>query len=154
GASETIGSLEGTGDVALGLSMQLTVTNNSDAQFNGKFTGFGPSRLIKEGTGNWTLGGASDQFFGSTIVNHGILSAANLLAASLTTVNAGGTLKGQGLVGNVLSLGGVVSPGCCTGMMRLGTKNLSLDSSSTFRAKLDGSESAFYSQASVVGSVN
>ena len=150
-ASQNVGSLTGGGLVQLGVS-SLTTSNTTDAQYTGKFTGTGS--LIKQGTGKLLLGGYSDQFTGNTMVNGGTLNSQNGIPFSQVAVNAGGNLMGDGLVGNVSSTGGMISPGCCPGFMKLGSKNLSLDAASTFPVQLNGTAGGLYSQLAVVGTVN
>jgi autotransporter-associated beta strand protein len=153
-ASPSVGSLTGSGLVKLGVN-SLTVANNSDVQFGGKFTGTGS--LIKQGTGKLILGGASDQFFGNTFVNAGTLHMQNWIPSSPVTVNVGGKLMGDGLVGNISSAAGMISPGCCPSLMKLGSKNLLLDAASVFRVQLDGTNSAAVknsSQLAVTGTVS
>jgi autotransporter-associated beta strand protein len=154
-APQAIGSLNGTGPAKLGVSPLTVGANNSDTLYGGQFTGTG--NLIKQGTGKLTLGGISDQFFGATIVNAGTLHVQNWNLSSPVTVNAGGKLMGNGRVGNVTSVGGTFSPGCCPTSMKLGSKNLSLDAASVFRAELNGTNNGAFvyaSQAEVTGAVN
>jgi autotransporter-associated beta strand protein len=151
-APQTIAALTGSGPVKLGVS-SLIVTNNSDVQYDGIFTGVGT--LFKQGTGKLTLGGASVQFFGYTTVNAGTLNVQNWIPGSPVNVNSSAKLMGSGLVGNVSSAGGIVCPGCCLASKKLGTKNLSLDSASQFPVELNGTNAGvYYSQLSVTGTVS
>lgn len=152
-APQTVGSLTGSGPTKLGVSSLSIGGDNTDTQYNGQFTGTGT--LIKQGAGKFTLGGTSDQFFGSTVVNAGTLNVANWIPASPVSVNAGAKLMGGGLVGNIASAGGIVSPGCCPATKKLSSKNLVLDSASTFPVELLGTNAGvFYSQLAVTGTVD
>src|SRR5262249_52297370 len=70
GASDTIGSLSGSGSVFLGLNT-LTVGDNRDSTFNGTFSGLSSASIVKQGTGTLTLNGDSSGFPGNMIVNVG-----------------------------------------------------------------------------------
>jgi autotransporter-associated beta strand protein len=60
---------------------------------------------------NWTLSGIST-YTGATNVNAGTLSVnGSIASSSLTTVNAGATLGGNGTVGNTTINGGTLAPG-------------------------------------------
>jgi fibronectin-binding autotransporter adhesin len=154
-APQSIGSLTGIGLTKLGVSPLSIGGDNTDTQYGGRFTGTGA--VIKQGTGTLTLGGASDQFFGVTTVNAGVLNVQNWIPSSPVTVNAGGKLMGNGLVGSVTGVGGMFSPGCCPTLMKLSLKNLALNPASTFHVHLDGTnagQTVKSSQASVTGTVN
>lgn len=100
GQSETIGSLSdgssGGGNVALGTSAvsNLTVGDTSSTTFSGTISGAG--NVIKQGSGSWTLSGAST-YTGSTTISAGTLTVAATSGSALgttsaVTVNSGGTL--------------------------------------------------------------
>jgi autotransporter-associated beta strand protein len=75
------------------------------AQFDGFTT------LSKIGNSTWTLIG-NTSYSGPTTVNEGTLRVNGSLASSiLTTVNAGGILGGNGIVGSTVINGGTLSPG-------------------------------------------
>jgi autotransporter-associated beta strand protein len=66
---------------------------------------------------NWSLSGAST-YTGATNVNAGSLSVnGSIASSSLTTVNAGGTLGGNGTVGNTTINGGTLAPGNSIGTL-------------------------------------
>ncbi len=152
-APQTIGSLAGGGPVKLGVSPLTVGGDNTDKQYDGLISGTG--NFIKQGAGKLILGGGSMQFFGSTVVNGGALSVINWIPSSPVSVNAGGRLMGSGLVGNVTSLSGTISPGCCPTFLKLNSKNLSLDPASTFPVALGGTTPGLhYSQLAVNGTVD
>jgi autotransporter-associated beta strand protein len=71
---------------------------------------------ILEGA-NWTLSGLST-YTGATNINAGSLSVnGSIASSSLTTVNAGGTLGGNGTVGNTTVNGGTLAPGNSIGTL-------------------------------------
>jgi autotransporter-associated beta strand protein len=83
----------------------------ASAQFDGFTT------LSKNGDSTWTLIG-STSYGGPTTVNEGTLRVNGSIASSiLTTVNAGGTLGGNGIVGNTTINGGTLSPGNSIGTL-------------------------------------
>lgn len=80
-----------------------------------QYSGFGS--FVKTGSSNWTLTGSST-FTGPVSIDAGILSVnGSLASASLTTVNSGGTLGGNGTVGNTTVNGGVLAPGNSIGLL-------------------------------------
>ncbi len=89
--AETIGSLAGAGNVALGANT-LTFGSAADATFGGVLSGTGG--IAKAGAGNQTLSGANT-YTGATAVNAGTLTLAGGAAiadASAVTIGTGATL--------------------------------------------------------------
>jgi len=83
----------------------------ASAQFDGFTT------LSKNGDSTWTLIG-NTSYGGPTTVNAGTLRVnGSIASSSLTTVNAGGTLGGNGVVGNTIINGGTLSPGNSIGTL-------------------------------------
>ncbi|MCI0365930.1 MAG: hypothetical protein L0219_18880, partial [Phycisphaerales bacterium] len=142
GAAQTIGSLAGKGPLKLGSNALTVGGNNASTQYDGQITGSGGATVVEQGTGTWSLGGVSDTFPGPIIVNAGTLDVNGWIPLSPVAVKGGGKLMGRGLVGNVTSAGGMVSPGCCPTLMKLNSRDLTLDINSTFRVQLDGTNSA------------
>jgi autotransporter-associated beta strand protein len=80
-----------------------------------QYRGFGKFNIL-DGA-NWTLSGLST-YTGATNVNAGTLSVnGSIASSSLTTVNAGGTLGGNGTVGNTTINGGTLAPGNSIGTL-------------------------------------
>jgi autotransporter-associated beta strand protein len=104
GAAQTVGSLAGSGAVALGTS-NLTVgsTNNLSGTFDGSISGTG--NLLKAGTGNLTLGGNST-FSGSTFVNAGNLVLSATTGPGNLTIGTGNLVVNTGGVAALLNNSG------------------------------------------------
>lgn len=95
----------------------LTINTAANAiwSFGGVISGTGS--LVKNGAGKEILTGTSS-YTGTTTVNAGTLSVnGSIASSSLTTVNAGGTLGGNGTVGNTTINGGTLSPGNSIGAL-------------------------------------
>jgi autotransporter-associated beta strand protein len=90
--------------------------NRSDVvTFGGAISGNGVTSQI--GSGTTILTGVST-YTGATNVNAGTLSVnGSIASSSLTTVNAGGTLGGNGTVGNTTINGGTLAPGNSIGLL-------------------------------------
>jgi len=77
----------------------------------------GNGAFQQSGSGNTILTGAST-YVGTTSVNAGTLSVnGSIASSSLTTVNADGTLGGDGTVGNTTINGGTLAPGNSIGTL-------------------------------------
>ncbi len=113
GSNETIGSLAGAGNVALGTSTLSTGVSNTDTVFAGSLGGAGA--LVKQGSGIFTLSGSNVHTGGST-VNAGTLAVsggAALADSGPVNVN-GGTLDlsgGSETVGAVTLTSGSIGNG-------------------------------------------
>ena len=117
----TIGSLEGDGNVFLGL-LNLTVgSNDQSTTFSGVLEGGGLAGIIagsfsKIGLGTLTLSG-DNAYTGPTSINGGRLLANNTFGSATGTgpviINNSGTLGGTGsIVGPVIiNPGGTINPG-------------------------------------------
>ena len=111
GNGGTTGSI--LGDVA---DNGVLAFNRTDAvQFAGTISGSGAVQQL--GTGTLMLSGANT-YTGPTTVNAGMLSVnGSIASSSLTTVNPGGTLGGNGTVGDTTIAGGTLAPGNSIGTL-------------------------------------
>jgi autotransporter-associated beta strand protein len=111
GTGGTSGSI--VGDVAN--DGTLTINRAGTFMLGGTISGAGTFNQI--GSGNTTLT-SINTYTGATTVNAGTLSVNGSIASSiLTSVNAGGTLGGNGIVGNTTVNGGTLAPGNSIGML-------------------------------------
>jgi filamentous hemagglutinin family protein len=118
--SETVGSIAGAGNVALGSGTLTSGGNNATTTFAGLVSGTGG--ITKAGTGTLTLSGANT-YSGTTSVNAGTLVAANGSALGATTggttVAAGATLHvdNVAIAGESITINGagVAGAGALTG---------------------------------------
>jgi fibronectin-binding autotransporter adhesin len=129
GFNATISRLDATSAVAFVENgsfnpSTLTVNNSLSSSFAGVLqNGSGGSTLslTKTGAGTLTLTGTST-YTGATVINSGTLAVAapsGSIANSSVTVNAGGTLAGNGIVGGVtlMSSTATISPGLSIGTL-------------------------------------
>lgn len=120
GFDQTIGSLAGTGIVALGNNSLTTGANNGSSSFSGDIAGNGG--LTKSGTGTFTLTGANS-YLGSTTINAGKLVVDGSINCPVVA-NSGATLSGSGTVGIFAARGGsVIAPGNSIGTLTVATMN-------------------------------
>lgn len=135
GASETIGSLAGAGDVLLQNNTLTTGNDNTSTTFSGTIMGTGG--MAKTGTGTLRLTGTSTAT-GTLSVLGGALDAAGTLPMTVL-VGRGGTLKGNGTVGGVQNTG-VVTPGNSVGTLNA-SGNYTQTSTGIYQAEIrpDGS---------------
>jgi autotransporter-associated beta strand protein len=76
-----------------------------------------PGKVVQNGSGNTILTGINT-YTGATTVNAGMLSVnGSITSSSLTTVNAGGMLGGDGIVGDTTINGGTLAPGNSIGLL-------------------------------------
>jgi autotransporter-associated beta strand protein len=116
GFNLTMSSLSGTGGtVALGAAALVT-NQATDTSYAGALTGTGS--LTKAGARTLTLSGANT-YTGATTVDAGTLAVnGSIASSSLLTVNAGGALGGNGMVGNTtINAGGTLAPGNSIGLL-------------------------------------
>jgi autotransporter-associated beta strand protein len=116
GTTISAGTLQ-LGDGGSSGSIQGAITNNGRLAIeradtfvlDNTIAGTGELRQIGIGQ---TIVTASNSYTGQTTVDGGLLVVnGSIASSSLTTVNAGGTLGGNGFVGNTLINGGTLAPG-------------------------------------------
>lgn len=111
----TIGSLEGSGAVLLGMNALSVGSNNLSTTFSGVIRDGGISpqtggSLAKIGPGTLILSGANT-YTGATTIERGELKVEGSVTSAVT-VNGNGTLGGSGSTGSVtVNNGGIVAPG-------------------------------------------
>jgi autotransporter-associated beta strand protein len=154
GLDTTIGSPFGTGTITNsgpGAATLILGVDNGNATFSGVIQdGAGATALTKTGTGTQTLAG-SNTYTGPTMINGGTLDVTGSIAPSiLTTVNAGGTLTGDGTVGHTtVANGGTFAPGNGTpGSFMTVAGNLAFQSGALYLVYVSPTTSSF---ASVTG---
>lgn len=105
--SETVASLAGAGNVALGTT--LTAGNSGTANFSGSISGAGA--FTKVGTGTQIFTG-TNSYGGATTISVGNLQVNGNSANSAVTIASTATLSGNGTVGTVtVNSGATNSPG-------------------------------------------
>lgn len=121
GFQETLGPLDGSGNISMGLDGELTIAQNSNTTFNGYLSGNGFENVLKkDGSGTLSLGGTT--FFNGTMaVNGGTLK---VLAASAIPQFAAMTIA-DGAILNI-------NANSVTTAILTGNGTLQLPSSSTF----------------------
>ncbi|MGN6311011.1 MAG: autotransporter-associated beta strand repeat-containing protein, partial [Xanthobacteraceae bacterium] len=138
-----IGSLSGDGRVSLGAkTLTLGGLGRNDTiggviQDGARGSG---GNLVKAGAGKLTLSGINT-YTGATTVNAGTLSVnGSIASSSLTTVEAGATLGGNGTVGNALVNGGTLSPGNSVGALTV-AGNLVMTAASAYMVEVSPANS-------------
>jgi len=142
----SISSLSGAGNVNLGANT-LTISN-ANGTFSGVIDDAGAGGGLTLAGGTEILTNANT-YTGPTTVNGGRLEV-NGSIVSAATVNAGGTLAGTGIVGNVMVNGGTLAPGSSTNPLAALTVNgsLSFTAASTYLVQVSSTNA---SVANVLG---
>jgi autotransporter-associated beta strand protein len=150
GFSDTIGSLSGVGNVALGTGTLSIGANNLSTTYNGFISGVGGS-ITKVGSGVLTLTENND-YAGLGTVNGGVLLIHGSQPTTAVLVQNGGLFGGTGLVSSITTVSGQVNPGASPGRLRTG--NLQLNSASQFIVELNGTNAGVsYDQLVATGNV-
>jgi autotransporter-associated beta strand protein len=129
---------DATGDAAADLIVTAELENSAGV-------GHG---LIKTGVGTMRINSVSS-YNGPTMVNAGTLLVNGSISGSIATLNAGGTLRGDGSTGPVVLAGGTLAPGDV--LRTLNTGDLTLGGG-TFAIRI--SNGTTNDKASVTGSVS
>jgi hypothetical protein len=129
GADFTIGSLSGSGLVALGGKVLTTGANGASTMWAGTLGGDGG--LVKTGAGTFTLSGINPMT-GVTTVAGGKLLVNGWLTGSSVQVQRGAQLGGVGVVPSVtIASGGILTPGRSIGTLVV-DGDLTFESGSTY----------------------
>jgi len=148
------GSFEGTGGIIdLGANQVVVGNNDLSTAYAGSISdcdssnsspcvhGAAGGSLTKVGNGTFTLSGINT-YTGTTEVDGGALIVNGSIASSkLTTVDAGGTLGGNGIVGNTFVNGGTLAPGSANGTLTV-QGNLTFTAASTYMIEVSPSSAA------------
>jgi autotransporter-associated beta strand protein len=138
GNGGTTGSI--VGDVINGGT--LIFNRSNFYSFDGSISddGADQGKLVKTGAGNTVLSGINT-YTGTTTVDAGTLSVnGSIASSSLTTVNSGGTLGGNGFVGDTLINGGVLAPGNSIGTLTV-SGSLTMTAASTYLVQISAASS-------------
>ncbi len=129
----TIGSLAGTGTVNLNGNSLTVGGDNTPTDWGGTITGTG--KLVKAGTGTFTLGGQDTYTGGTTIAAGTLYNDEGFPTTGTVTVSAGATLQMSGSIDDAGSLAGAGTVNLVDCSFSVGEDN----SSTTFSGILSGS---------------
>jgi autotransporter-associated beta strand protein len=148
GTITRVGSIAGSGSVAMGSSQLMMGYDNSSTSFGGSISGFGD--LTKLGTGTFTYTG-SGTYSGNFTISGGQMFVNGSLASAAMFFYTGTTLGGSGSVGPITSGYGLLTPGNNNpGLLNSGS--LSLGSGDTLLVYINGTNAGSgYSQLSLAG---
>jgi autotransporter-associated beta strand protein len=123
---------------ASGRIIYLQGSTAGEGEFAGSLGGTTNFRLIKKGTGTWTLSG-TNLYTGTTTVSGGALKVTGSINGSDVTVNNSGTLGGGGSVKSlIVQTGGKVAPGDSAGTLRVVAGNVSLGPDAVYEWEFNG----------------
>lgn len=108
-------------------------TAGFDATLLGPLSAKSTFTITKTGAGRLKIADAS-QFNGTLAINAGTFEIAGYLSGSVSA-SSGTTVTGEGLIGDILNISGVLEPGGGVGEITAGT--LQLGANSTLRLRLD-----------------
>ena len=149
--ADTVGSISGSGNLALGAASLLAGGDNSSTTFSGSVTGLG-GRLHKMGTGTLTLTGTNSNT-GQTQVAGGSLIVNGFQPQCPAMIFSAGTLGGSGTVGNIDLASGTLAPGNSPGILTCSNVIFSA-ADSVFKVELNGTVPGVgYDQLNVRGTV-
>ena len=152
GVGDTVGSLTGNGNVNLGWDGLTIGGDNLDSQFAGSFSGWGLSKLIKQGTGTLTLNGNSPNWVGAFLIQGGKVSLNGSMPSAAVNVSSNSVLAGNGVTGPIYSTVAKLTPGNSAGVLY--TANLTLTTNTVLEMELNGNNAGVdYDQVSVSGTV-
>jgi autotransporter-associated beta strand protein len=137
-ATVEIGELAGASGATLGPGngnganpTWLIGGKNTSATFAGQIKDAGVTRVVKVGSGAWTLSG-SNSFSGGLMVSNGTVLVHGSLANSAVDVLRGATLGGNGVIGGAVTIetDATLSPGASIGRLMI-SNSLTLAADST-----------------------
>jgi len=149
GGNESVGSLAGGFNVALGSATLSTGNDNTSTTYSGILSSSGG--LTKAGTGTFTLSGANS-YTGATAVDGGRLLVDGQLGNTAVAVNATGLLGGSGTIlgGVTVASSGTLAPGNSPGVLTVGSLSLAAGSHTTM--EITGTSAGLYDQVFGTGS--
>ena len=150
GFNETIGDFSGNGYASLGTGVFTVGGANATNVFSGIITSSAGGEFDKISTNILILTG-SNPYTGNTLVKNGTLLVNGYQSGSACYISPGAILGGIGTVGDILDLGGTVSPGH-NGPGQLNCGHATFSSGSTFQVELQGTNAGVnYDQLNATG---
>jgi hypothetical protein len=143
------GRINGNLNLGNSAASNLILDGSTDQSFSQAITGTtsNAGSLTKQGSGNWTVDVAMSAPV-STNILAGVLTVNRSLTSPLVTVQAGGMLKGSGIIlGNVVNVG-TISPGNSPGTLTI-SGNFTQGASGTYNVEIFSPQN--YSRLVVLG---